>query len=158
MNEAEVRTACLELMSKTVVVYLTALEEDGYPRIRAMLNLRNKTRYPDQAYLYETHDDDFMIYISTNTSSRKVKDIQANPRIGLYFCTTEDRFFGVSLTGNAEIITDMNIKQAVWAEGWEQYYPTTGDANDPDYTLLRVFPTNARGWMRAQTFEFAISR
>ncbi len=156
MNEAEVRAACLKLMASTDIVYLTVLEADGYPRIRAMLNLRSKSLYPDHANLFDAHQQDFMIYLSTNTSSRKIKDIQANPKVGLYFCSTDHGYFGVSLIGDAEMITDMGIKESVWADGWERYYPTTGKADDPDFTLLRVFPTDARGWTGSQTFEFAI--
>lgn len=155
MNETEHRMACIELMATVDVVYLAALGVDGYPRIRAMLNLRNRTQYPGQVHLYDEHDEDFMVYISTNTSSRKRKDIEANPRIGLYYCRPEE-FFGVSLIGDVEFVDDAAIKEAVWADGWERYYPTTGRSDDPDYTLLRLYPKDARGWAGSRTFEFAL--
>jgi len=157
MTETELRAACIELMATAEVVYLTALEADGYPRIRAMLNLRNQAQYPDHAHLYQGHDDDFMVYISTNTSSRKLKDIETNPRIGVYYCHTAE-FFGMSLVGDAEIVEDPAIKEAVWADGWERYYPTTGRADDPDYTVLRLFPKSVRGWYHSRTFDFALDQ
>ncbi|MCK5247895.1 pyridoxamine 5'-phosphate oxidase family protein [Candidatus Bipolaricaulota bacterium] len=157
MTEKELRAECIELMAAIDVVYLTALEAGGYPRIRAMLNLRNRDQYPDHVHLYEGHDDDFMVYISTNTSSHKRKDIEANPRIGLYYCRPAE-FFGMSLVGDVEIVEDAATKEAVWGDGWEQYYPTTGRPDDPDYTLLRLFPKNVRGWYHSRTFEFALDR
>ena len=157
MNEKELCTACLELMATADVVCLSTVQADGYPRTRAMLNLRNRTQYPGHVHLYGGHDDDFMVYIATNTSSRKRVEIQKDPRVGLYYCRPPD-FFGMSLVGDVEIIDDPAIKQAVWAEGWERYFPTTGRPDDPDYTLLRLFPSNARGWTGSETFELAFDR
>jgi general stress protein 26 len=156
MDERELRTACVELMRTADVVYLATFES-GYPRIRAMLNLRNRLQYPNHAHLYDGHDEDFMVYVATNKSSKKRKDIEANPRIGLYYCRPAD-FLGMSLVGDVEIVEDATVKEAVWAEGWEQYYPTTGRPDDPDYTLLRLFPRSARGWTGSETFELTFHR
>jgi general stress protein 26 len=157
MDEKELRAACLELMATADAVYLAAIEADGYPRIRAMLNLRNKLQYPKHVHLYEGHDRDFMVYIATNTSSKKRKDLEANPRIGLYYCRPAE-FFGMSLVGDVEIVEDATIKEAVWADGWERYYPATGRADDPDYTLLRLVPKSARGWTGSGRFELKLER
>ncbi len=157
MDEKELKAACLGLMATSDVVYLAALESAGYPRIRAMLNLRNRSQYPNHVHLYDGHDDDFMVYISTNTSSRKRKDIESNPRIGLYYCRPAE-FLGMSLVGDVEIVEDAKLKEAVWADGWERYFPTTGRADDPDYTLLRLYPSSARGWTGSQTFELHFDR
>jgi pyridoxamine 5'-phosphate oxidase len=157
MTEKELRAACLELMAVADTVYLAAFEAGGYPRIRAMLNLRNREQYPDHVHLYAGHTEDFMVYAATNTSSRKRKDIEANPRVGLYY-RHPDRWFGMSLVGDAEIVEDMAIKEAVWVDGWEMYYPTTGRPDDPDYTLLRLYPKSARGWTGSETFELAFDR
>jgi len=151
MNDEELRSACLELMAIADTVYLAVSEAEGYPRIRAMLNLRNRIEYPDHAHLYEEHDGDFMVYLVTNTSSKKRADIAANPRIGLYY-RHPDKRFGMSLVGDAEIVEEAVTKEAVWVEGWEVYFPTTGRPNDPDYTLLRLFPIHARGWTGSETF------
>jgi general stress protein 26 len=157
MTDTELHAACIELMATADAVYLTTLGVDGYPRIRAMLNLRNRTQFPDHTHLYDGHDDDFMVYVSTNTSSKKRKDIEANRRIGLYYCRPVE-FFGMSLVGDVEIVEDAAIKEAVWADGWERYFPTTGRPDDPDYTLLRLYPKNARGWTGSGKFEFGLGR
>jgi len=156
MDEKELRAACLELMAIADTVYLAANEASGYPRIRAMLNLRNRSDYPDHVHLYEGHDDDFMVYIATNTASKKRRDIEADPRIGLYY-RHPDKRFGMALAGDVEIVDDPSTKAAVWADGWEVYFPTTGTPDDPDYTLLRLFPANARGWTGLETFELTFA-
>ena len=153
MTEKELRAACLELMATADAVYLSTMEEGGYPRTRALLNLRNRTQFPGHVRLFEKHSEDFLIYLSTNTSSRKHKLIEADPRIGLYFCHPK-KFFGLSLIGDAEIVDDLAIKESIWAPGWERYYPTTGDASDPDYAIVRLLPKNAQGWFRSETFAF----
>jgi len=157
MDKEELKATCLELMATSDVVYLAVLESGGYPRIRAMLNLRNRSQYPDHVGLYGGHDDDFMVYVSTNTSSRKLADLKANPRIGLYYCRPAE-FLGMSLIGDVEIIDDAAIKEAVWADGWERYFPTTGRPDDPDYTLLRLYPSSARGWTGSEKFELHFDR
>ena len=73
MKSDEFIKAGIELMKTAEAAYLTLIAEDGYPCTRGMLNLRNAQQYPDQAHLYEPHQDDFMVYFSTNTSSNKVR-------------------------------------------------------------------------------------
>lgn len=58
------------------------------------------------------------------------------------------------LAGDIEIVDDQKIKHALWNEGWEKYYPNGPD--DPDYSVLRLFPKNVRGWLGWGTFEFTI--
>ena len=156
MKDQEIRAKCLELMATAPAVFISVIGEDGFPGIRGMLNLRNRAQYPDHEHLYGNHDRDFMVYITTNTSSRKRAEIKRNPRIGLYYSHPE-KFLGLCLTGEAEIVGDMNIKRAVWVEGWERYYPETGAPGDPDYTLLRIFPVEARGWLAGTKFQFQTS-
>lgn len=157
MGEEALRATCLELMATADAVYISTVEAGGYPRTRAMLNLRNREQYPDHMPLYDGHDDDFMVYVATNTSSRKRKEIEENPRIGLYYCRPRE-FLGMSLVGDVEIVDDRAIKEAVWADGWERYFRTTGRPDDPDYTLLRLYPKNVRGWAGSEKFELAFDR
>ena len=156
MNVSEIRRQCLEVMTTAPAVFITVIGEDGFPRTRAVLNLRNRTQYPNHAHLYAQHDEDFMVFISTNTASKKREEIEANPRIGLYYSLPES-FLGLSLIGRAEVIEDLEIKRAVWVDGWEQYYSETGTPEDPDYTLLRILPVEARGWLAGTPFRFEIS-
>ena len=156
MNERELKSACLELMATSDAVYLSSVDSGGYPQTRALLNLRNRRQFPGHVRLFEGHEDDFMIYLSTNTASQKHARIERDPRVGLYFCHPK-KFFGLSLIGEAEIIDDLAVKESLWAPGWERYYPTTGDASDPDYAIVRVLPSSAQGWYQSETFEIDLT-
>ncbi|MBN1427582.1 MAG: pyridoxamine 5'-phosphate oxidase family protein [Anaerolineae bacterium] len=150
MNIDNMKQICVALMEKSKAVYLTTLE-DGYPYTRAMLNLRNTKRYPDQVYLFAEHNNDLMIYFSTNTASGKVRQIKANPRVSAYYCDPS-HFHGLMLGGDIEIVDSSELRHALWSKGWEMYYP--GGPDDPDHTVLRLFPKIAMGWYRAARFEF----
>ena len=137
------KTQIQEALRETVpAAYLTAIDADGQPRTRAMLNLRNREQFASQAHVYANHQQDFMVYIATNTSSRKRREIEANPRVCVYYC-------------RLEIVDDLEIKEVLWADGWEQYFPT-GKPDDPDYTLLRLFPKVVNGWYQGGKFEFSL--
>lgn len=153
MNDNEIKGQCLKIMATAPAVFVTIIGEDGFPRTRAMLNLRNEEQYPKHAYLYAQHKEDFMVFLSTNTMSRKRQEIEANPRIALYYSLPAS-FLGLSLIGHAEVVEDLEIKRTVWVDGWEQYYQETGTPEDPDYTLLRIYPIEARGWLAGKTFQF----
>ena len=151
--DRELLRVCNERMNTADVVYMTTMR-DGYPCTRAMLNLRNRDQYPDHQHLYESHRDDLMTYLITNTSSRKQKEIAEDPRVCLYFCHPSE-FFGLSLVGELQIVEDMETKLAVWADNLAQYVPT-GKPTDPDYSLLQFFPIEISGWNQGRKFAFAI--
>jgi general stress protein 26 len=152
MEISELKKMVVKLMETTKAAYLTTIE-DGYPYTRAMLNLRDRQQYPNQAHLFETHQDDLMIYFSTNTSSGKIRQIKANPRVSVYYCNPA-KFHGAMLSGDIEIIDDSALRQALWNDGWEMYYP--GGPDDPDHTVLCLYPKSARGWYKATAFEFEV--
>ncbi|MCK5827847.1 pyridoxamine 5'-phosphate oxidase family protein, partial [Candidatus Bipolaricaulota bacterium] len=95
MNKSEIKRQCLEIMATAPAVFITVIGEDGFPRTRAMLNLRNRTQYPNHRHLYAQHDEDLMVFISTNTASKKREEIEVNPQIGLYYSLPES-FLGLS--------------------------------------------------------------
>ena len=151
MEDNTINQACISLMEKAPAVYLTTLDETGYPQTRAMLNLRNREQYPGQVHLFSEHQQDLMIYFSTNTSSQKLKQIKLNPRVSVYFCDPGN-FHGVMLGGDIEILDDVGIRHAIWNDGWERYYPEGPD--DPDHTVLRLYPRVVRGWQKGAPFTF----
>ena len=134
MELEEVKNLSRELMETSKAVYLTTIDSDGYPITRAMFNLRNKEQFPEFSEFFADQGNEFIFYISTNTSSSKVDHIKENPKISVYFCDPED-FKGVMFGGEAEIIDDPKIKQNIWLDWWTKYYP--GGLEDPDYTLFK---------------------
>ena len=155
MKDTEARTAGLELMATTAAVFLTIIDENGYPHTRAMLNLRNRRHYPKQVHLYEPHGDDFMVYFTTNTPSKKVAQMRINPKVCVYYCDpTPGQRHGLMLAGDIEIVDDSGIRHALWTDGWEMFYP--GGPDDPDHTVCRLYPVYATSWYRGRRFEFSI--
>lgn len=150
MKTPDHRKASIELMEKADISYLTTFGADGYPHTRAVFNMRNTRLFPNQARLLASPRDDMMTYFSTNTSSRKMLEIAANPRVSVYYCD-HARFHGVMIAGEIEIVSDPSIKKALWNDGWERYYPE--GPGDPDYTVLRLRPEFVEGWHAASKFH-----
>ena len=71
--------------------------------------------------------------ISTNTSSRHVKLLSERPGACLYFSDSET-FEGVCLTGRAVPTRDRALRELLWNDGDEKYYPQGVD--DPDYCVI----------------------
>jgi general stress protein 26 len=150
MDSLEMKARCLELMRQAADVYFSTVDDDGFPHTRCLFNLRCASRFPGLQSVFAGHDRDLMTYLGTNTSSAKMRHIRANPRVAIYYCEPAS-FHGVMLSGQIEIVDEPAIRRSLWQKGWEMYYPQGPD--DPDFTVLRLFPIRARGWWQA-AFEF----
>jgi general stress protein 26 len=153
MEEKEARRLGLELMETAEAVYLTTVDSEGFPQTRAMMNLRNKRQFGALAEAFEGHGEDFLTYFSTNTSSAKMSQINAKPKVSVYFCNP-GKFHGLMLGGNIEVVADQELKREIWQDGWEIYYPDGVDS--PEYTILRLLPTFAKGWSGEGPFGFKL--
>ncbi|MFW9942836.1 MAG: pyridoxamine 5'-phosphate oxidase family protein [Candidatus Thorarchaeota archaeon] len=151
MDVEEAKKLSLELIETSKAVYLTTIDSEGYPITRAMFNLRNKVQFPEFSDFFSKQHNQFIIYISTNTSSSKIDHIKKNPKICAYFCDPED-VKGVMFGGKAEIIDDMKIKQIIWLDWWKRYYPK--GLGDPDYTLLKLNAKKAIFYYRLNQIKF----
>jgi general stress protein 26 len=153
MNLEELKQASIELMATAQAVYLTTIGPGGYPYTRAMFNLRNREQFPGQVPLFAEHHADLLVYFTTNTSSYKLAQLKADPRVSVYFCNPP-QFHGLMLSGDIEVVDDSALRHALWNEGWERYYP--GGPDDPDHTVLRLRPKRVMGWYKASRFEFGV--
>lgn len=152
MSENLIRTG-IKLMEDATTVYLTTIDGDGYPNTRAMLNLRNPRQYPLLTGLFEGHEEDMLIYFTTNTSSIKIEQIIMNPSVSAYYCKP-DEFHGMMLAGKIEIVDDTELKKRIWQEGWETYYRK--GVEDPDYAILKLKPVWGKGWYQSDRFELRL--
>ncbi len=153
MSDPETTRLCLRIMREAKAVYLSTIGLDAHPQIRAMVNLRNEDRYPGVAGLYDGHDEDFMVYFATSTSSEKMHEIRANPAVSAYFCEP-DGFQGFTLCGYAEVVEDPQIREAIFHHEWRVYYP--GGATDAEYLVLRLVPVRVKGWNQQAAFDFPL--
>ncbi len=141
-----IQTEALGLMEHASVVDLTTIGLDGYPATRAMLNLRNPREYPHLAPLYAEEENPLVVYMTTNTSSEKFRQIEANGRACLYYSDPR-AFHGVMLQGTVEIVTDPDLRRRAWRADWAEYYPAGWD----DYTLLRFTPRRLKTYSNYST-------
>ena len=153
MDVEEAKKSGLKLIEESKAAILTTIDPDGFPRTRAMFNLRNKEQFPEFSEFFENQQNQFIIYISTNTSSSKVAHLSTNPKMCVYFCDAED-FKGFMLGGSVEIVDDIEIKKKIWLDWWTRYYPE--GVEGPDYTLLRLEPKNARYYYTLNQVNFEL--
>jgi len=149
----EVKKSALKLISESKAAFLTTIDSDGFPITRAMFNLRNREQFPEFSEIFQNQENIFTIYISTNTSSTKVKHLKINPLMCVYFCDA-DNFQGFMLGGSVEFINDIKLKKIIWLDWWTRYYPK--GIEDPDYTLLRLTPKTARYYYKLKQVNFEL--
>jgi general stress protein 26 len=146
----EWKDLCVDFMRKAEVVCVSTMNTEGYPETRAMFNLYREDQFPGLREFLKAIPD-FTVYLTTNTSSRKIAQIRANPRANLYYSLPE-QWFGFNLVGTLMEVNDPEIRSSLWQPGWEIYYP--GGWKDPDYAVLKLNPHQARCYYQLQTFEF----
>ncbi|MFX0069535.1 MAG: pyridoxamine 5'-phosphate oxidase family protein [Candidatus Hermodarchaeota archaeon] len=149
MNDKKLRKYTLDLMTRTKATFLTTIDEMGLPHIRAVENLRNPEKFSHQSKAFIGYDDEFLVLISTNTSSEKVKHIKNNPNIALYYCILEE-YKGVMIRGCAKIESDLEFKKKIWEDSMKIYYPK--GIEDPDFTLIRLIPDYIKAFYNLKTY------
>lgn len=120
--------------------YIGYLDNNGYPVTKAMLKPREREGIK-------------IFYLSTNTSSNKVKFLKINPKASLYF--VDNRFFrGISLTGTVEVLETQEAKERIWRFGDKMYYH--GGVTDPDYCVLKFTAEKGRYYSSFHSEDFEI--
>lgn len=122
------------------MVYVPTVSAEGYPVTRVMFNLHNAVRCPHQAAFLGGLDEPLHIYIGTNAGSAKVADIRRSPQMSLYY-HVPGSWHGLLMAGEAEVVTDMEIKRGLWEDEWSVYYE--GGVEGEDYTIIRIRPVFA---------------
>lgn len=151
MDTTEIVAHCVKIIEDADTVHLATLDEKGYPQIRAMLNLRYADQFPGLAGFMKKHAPGLRTFFTTNTSSQKVRQIHANGACSVYYSMG---YNGVTVTGQVAIVEDAALKDALWQDGWELYYP--GGRADPDYTVLSFTPATVKYFNNLQVHESAL--
>jgi general stress protein 26 len=73
MKEKELKQECVKLMETAEIAYLSTVDSDGFPQTRAMVNLRNIEQFSDLASVFQEHQEDLLIYVTTDTASNIIK-------------------------------------------------------------------------------------
>jgi len=115
MEKKEIVEFVMEIMKRTRAGFMSTLNEDGLPEIRAIKNFWCPELYEGHPakVLAEIEEDPLTIYVSTNTSSTKVKQIKENPNVAIYYSIPEE-YKGVMFQGEVEIMDDVDFKKMLW--------------------------------------------
>jgi general stress protein 26 len=120
MSKDEALREALALADRSQIIMLGTHGDDGTPNIKAMIKMENEGLN--------------RIWLSTNTSSRRVGQLARNPKASVYFVDF-DQWMGLMLAGDVEVLHDPESKKRLWRGGFERYYPL--GVTDPDYSVLR---------------------
>jgi len=120
MKREEAIEKGLALANRSNIAMLGTIGAEGHPNVRAMIKMENEGLK--------------RIWFTTNTSSRKIPQLQKNPKSSVYFVDF-DKWMGLMLVGSIAILQDLESRKRCWREGFEKYYPKGVD--EPDYSVLR---------------------
>jgi len=115
MNKDEAIKSSLKLVDMSQFVMVGTNGDENYPNIKAMFKMENEGLKT--------------IWLSTNTSSKRVAQLLKDSKACLYFSNAEE-FKGIMLVGDMEVLQDEESRRRIWREGNEMYYPK--GVNDPD--------------------------
>jgi general stress protein 26 len=139
MDKQEAMAEGLKLIERSSICLLGTNGEDGFPNIKAVMNAK--------------HEGMNKIWISTNTSSRRVQQLRKDNRACVYFVDDKD-FKGLMLTGNIQILQDSKSRRMLWNEGDERYYPL--GVEDPDYSVLCFTARKGNYYHKLKNITFEI--
>lgn len=109
------------IMAAARYTTLITLDSTGHPQARAIDPF--------------APDDAFVVWIGTNRRTRKVGEIQRDPRVTLYYFDAASAAY-VTIRGTARVVTDPEETARRWKPEWEAFYPDRA----ADYVLIAVTP------------------
>lgn len=139
MDNSDLEKNIAALIDRQEVCFLSFIDENGFPTARTMLNPRKRQGIKE-------------FYLTTNTSSKKVQALLANPKSGLYFY---DRplYRGVAFTGTAEVLYDQTIKDEIWRDMDTIFYENN---TDPDYCVIKFTASHVRFYQDYNSTDFLV--
>jgi len=103
-DRAKVLAAAREIMQAQTYCALITIDGAGRPQVRTM------NPFPPE--------EDMTVWFATNTRSRKVRELQKDPRVSLYYADHAKATGYVTLRGKAVLVDDMQEvlkrKRAYW--------------------------------------------
>jgi len=127
MSDTEILTRARALVDKAVNGVLITLDDEGFPHPRTMWTAGI--------------DDDFTAYFLTGRSLVKCKQIEANPKVCVFWTLTEGGPVSWSyalVKGIATITDDQSLRDRFWNKELENYFP--GGKKDPEYVVIVIKP------------------
>ena len=119
--------------------YLGVLDEIGCPNVSTVSVIRPEN-------LFEA-------YFSTNLSGNKAKRLLKDKRASVCYRKDGDN---VTLVGEAEVLTDQEIKSRLWIDWFIEHF--RGGETDPDYCIIKFTTKRVSLWVGRETTEFTIGQ
>lgn len=152
MNDSDkkAREAGLALTKRAKFVYVTTVDETGFPETRVMFNLL-KVRAKPLSSGPAAVKRDFANYLGTNTSSKKVAQMRKDDRVCLYY-SDNAKYEGCMVRGRVVEVTDAAVRKGVWTPSWMMYYH--GGLDGGDFSLLAFEPETVKYYHGLSLKEF----
>jgi general stress protein 26 len=84
-------------------------------------------------------EDDMSMWVTTRSTTRKVKQLRQNPKICLAFVEPPDGDKAATVIGEAQIIPDLDKRRRVWKLApFDLYEHFPGGPDSDDFCLLKV--------------------
>ena len=85
--------------------------------------------------------DGFTVYVASLRRYHKTTELVSNPKVEL--CYLDDGHDQVRITGTAEVLTDLLVKQSIWDENrlMRQFL---GTLDNPELIIYRIKPHSVR--------------
>jgi general stress protein 26 len=141
MQTSDAEKSALALANRSGFAMLGSNGDGGYPNVKAMIKMENEGLG--------------VVWFSTNTSSKRVAQLEKDPRACVYF-VDEERWEGLMLVGRVEVLRDAASRGRLWRDGFETYYP--GGVTDPDYSVLRFAAEWGNYYHGLENTTFAVNR
>jgi general stress protein 26 len=124
VEKKEIKEIAREIMTDAKNCALITIDSLGVAHARAM-----------DPFLPE---EDFTVWMGTNPKSLKVRQIQENQNVSLYYFDIKTASY-VTLQGTAKLVNTQKEKEKFWKKAWKSFYKNkiTG------YTLIKFTPTKA---------------
>ncbi len=119
----QIQTAAFAVMKAARYCTLITIGEDGQPQARIVDPLVAGPEGP--------------IWIATNPLTRKVKEIERDPRVTLMFFNPAAGEY-VTVMARAAVVTDAARKAAHWKPEWKPFY--ADESRGPDFMLFEMRP------------------
>ncbi len=104
VNRDTLIVAAREIMNDTHYCALTTMDSTGQPQTRTM------NPFPNNPQL--------VTWFATSRTSRKVREIKANPKVCVYYADHVNAKGYVSITGTAEVIDDKELLVKMKRDYW----------------------------------------
>lgn len=137
--EGEILDQINALIDENTYVIVSSVDENGFPNTKAM---------------FKTEHEGLKTFLfSTNTSSMRVEQFRNNEKACIYF-VGQSKINGLMLVGTMEVSRDRALREQLWVDGCEKYYPLGVD--DPDYCVLRFTAEKAHYYFNLHKYAFEV--